>query len=582
MSAVQSRTPAPPPSSDTDLGPFRRRIRLLRAWRLGAMGGLMGAGVAAVMAALDLFSVVYCEAWMLAVPVAFGLLAGISRAVTEPLPDGIVARSIDRRGNLADRLTTASEVPSSGGLASAVHHDAFARAQDLKPAKLYPVKFGRWQGAFLGAVLLAALIYAVGNTDFFKTAQQKKDAASLKQTAKEVERIARPELEAAKKQDASAEDKALARELRKFTQDMNKGRMTKQEALVRANQLSQEAQRLQQSRASALAQSVQKAQTAAAMLQQRAEQAGLEKMSPSQMGTPQAQAQMQQRSEQLGAQAQSVQSQMQALQSKMDQMQRALDANKSLSGKSMSPAERAAMQKMLAKMQKQMAELEKLLAKIKLSQRALDFLQKLSQMPDFQAAQELLQKLAENAQAQQAGDPPTMTPQQMEEAAKELEQQAKELEKMAEENGSDEQIEDLARQMLEAAREARLGKGVGIGAGLMGAFGLGMGPHSNGPSGPGSRYDRWSGYTNKPPLSDKSSLLNVKFKDRVITSQIGMKGDQTYTEVTGPSTPSGRSSVPYQAILPKYEKSAESALNKSDIPPSERVKVRDYFNSLRK
>jgi hypothetical protein len=43
-----------------------------------------------------------------------------------------------------------------------------------------------------------------------------------------------------------------------------------------------------------------------------------------------------------------------------------------------------------------------------------------------------------------------------------------------------------------------------------------------------------------------------------------------------------RSSIPYQAVLPTYQKMAESALSKSDIPPRERVRVRNYFDSLRK
>jgi hypothetical protein len=49
-----------------------------------------------------------------------------------------------------------------------------------------------------------------------------------------------------------------------------------------------------------------------------------------------------------------------------------------------------------------------------------------------------------------------------------------------------------------------------------------------------------------------------------------------------PSAPGDRSGVPYQNVLPAYRKSAESALNKQDIPPRLRGKVRNYFDSLRK
>jgi hypothetical protein len=80
-------------------------------------------------------------------------------------------------------------------------------------------------------------------------------------------------------------------------------------------------------------------------------------------------------------------------------------------------------------------------------------------------------------------------------------------------------------------------------------------------------------------MNDKSTLLNLKFSDRIITSQKG-KGPESYEEELGPAQLGDKSGVPYQAMLPKYEKSAESTLSKSDIPPEMRTKVRNYFDSL--
>jgi len=81
-------------------------------------------------------------------------------------------------------------------------------------------------------------------------------------------------------------------------------------------------------------------------------------------------------------------------------------------------------------------------------------------------------------------------------------------------------------------------------------------------------------------MTANSSLLKGTYEDHKITSQIGNSGDQTYVEVTGPTMPTGKTSVPYQSVLPKYEKTAETALNRNDIPLSEREKVRAYFDSL--
>ncbi len=47
-----------------------------------------------------------------------------------------------------------------------------------------------------------------------------------------------------------------------------------------------------------------------------------------------------------------------------------------------------------------------------------------------------------------------------------------------------------------------------------------------------------------------------------------------------PAVPGGASRVPYSQALPRYRKSAESALDQEQVPPSQRAIVRDYFNSL--
>jgi hypothetical protein len=539
------------PVSSLDLSPFRRRIRLVRVWRCAAVGGCLGAGVSVVLAALDYFGVIDATPRLLTVPLILGIAAGVGYALVERLPENVIARSVDRRGGLADRLVSASEVPAStNALAGSLLADAQDKAETLRPAVLYPIRLNRWHGVLLGLAALCVLVFVMGNTGIFKGPKAKADAAELKKDADQVERVIKPELEAAKRADASPQDKELARQLNKFTSDLRKGRLSKQQALVQANKLAEQAQKLQASRTAALAQSVQGAQTASQKLEAMQNQAGLQKSDAAKLAD-----------------------QARALSSKIAAMQQSLSAAQS--GKSkLSAAEKAALAAKLAAAQK-------LLQQIQLSQQAQEFLQKLQNMPDYQAAQKLLAQLAAQAQAQQAGQQAPLTSEQMKEMADQLE-------KMAKEFSSDAKMKELAQQMLEAAKNARLGQGSQLGPGLMGAFGLGQGPSMGGLSlgmshGAGAPSpDKWVGDHGTLSKSDKSSLLNVKFQDRQITSQIGSKGAETYTEVLGPSAPSGKSGVPYQAVLPKYEKSAESALDKGDVPPQMRTKVRDYFDSLRK
>lgn len=535
--------------ANLNLSPFRRRIRLVCVWRGAAVGGCLGAAGSVVLAALDYFGVWDAAPTRLAVPLGLGIVAGMGHALTQRLPESTVARSVDRRGGLADRLTSASEVPAATSpLAYSLLGDAQGKAETLKPAVLYPLRLGRWHGVLLALAALCALVFLLGNTTLFRGRQAKQDAAELRRDAAQVQRVARPALEDAKRADAAPQDKDLARQLNRFTSDLRKGRMTKAQALVKANQLAQQAQALQSGRAAALAQSIQSAQTASQKLEAMQSQASLPK-----------------------SDAAKAADQARALSGQIAAMQQALSAAQS--GK-MSASAKAALSKKLAQAQKQLQQ-------IRLSQQAEQFLQKLQSMPDYQEAQKLLAKLAAQAQAQQAGQPPPLTPEQMQQIADRMEQLAKQF-------GSDAKMRELAAQMLVAARNAQLCKNPGLGAGLMGAFGLGAGSGMGGLSlglghgAGGPSPDKWVGDHGTLSRSDKSALLHVKFQDRQITSQIGGKGPETYTEVIGPSAPAGKSGVPYQAVLPRYEKSAESALDKGDVPPQMRTKVRDYFDSLRK
>lgn len=534
-----------------DLKPFRRRIRLLRAWRLAAIGGCIGAGAAILLAALDFFGVLYVRDWLLAAPVAAGIAVGALRAVFEKMPDSVVARSMDRRGGLEDRLATAAEVPETAGpMAEAQHEDAAEHLTNLRPSALYPLRAGRWQGSLLALSLLTAAIFMLGNSAILKTAKQKQEIGEMKRAAADVRRVTKPILQDAKLPHAKPGEQQLARRLDKFQKDLDRGRMSKQEALVKANKLAEESKKLEQKRGGALAQTVKAGQTAAKKLERMDANARIEKSDAARMAD----------------EAAGLEKQIGAMQKQLD-MAQAGKAGKP-GGKPLLKAEQEALEKKLAEAQSKLKE-------IRLSQQAQDFLARLHANKDYQEAQRLMQKLMEQATAQQSGaDQTPMTQEQLEAAAKKLEALAKQF-------NTDEKTQELAAQLLAMAKAAKAAK-PGQCAGLLGAFGLG-GFSTGAQKGAGAAsQDRWIGPHGTLPMDDKSSLLHVKFEDRVITSQRGDKGPETYTEVLGPSAPGGKTDVPFQKVLPKYEKSAESALKKSDIPPSEQAKVRDYFDSLRK
>jgi hypothetical protein len=542
-----------PTLSTLNLTPFRRRIRLLCVWHGAALGGGIGSLVALAVSALDFFAVRYTSPKELVTIVVVGAILGIGKGLLERLTDTAIARSLDRRGRLEDRLTTASEIAQDqGGFAQALHQDATQHLSGLHAKTLYRLRLSRWHGVLVLGLGVSLLLFLGANTPLLKTGDGRKEAAELKQIAKEVEQVTKPTLEEAKKVNAAAADKELARRLELFTAELNKSRLNKQEALLKANQLAEEAKKLQQPRAEALAKATQLATTAAQKLEKQAQLAQLDKSESRQLAEKEAQ-----------------------LQQQIAELEKQMNSP-SKDGKPLSKEERNALEKKLGEAKKQLEQ-------VQLSKKAQDFLQKLQAMSEYKEAQELLAKLQQEAQAQAAGAPSEMTPEQIAAAAQRLEELAKQFD-------TDEKMKELAKQLLEAAKKAKPCKGGNCAGGLMGAFGLGnsmgrsMGGFSlGGMKGAGApSNDKWVGAHGELNKTDKSSLLNVKLEDRVIQSQIGDKGAQTYTETLGPAQLGNRSQIPYQSVLPKYQKSAETALNKGDIPPRLRGKVRDYFDSLRK
>ncbi len=64
-------------------------------------------------------------------------------------------------------------------------------------------------------------------------------------------------------------------------------------------------------------------------------------------------------------------------------------------------------------------------------------------------------------------------------------------------------------------------------------------------------------------------------------SQPLLPGPAMSQEVIAPPAPVG-SGIPLSQVLPTYTKRAEQALSTQTVPPSERPRVRRYFEALRK
>jgi hypothetical protein len=135
-----------------------------------------------------------------------------------------------------------------------------------------------------------------------------------------------------------------------------------------------------------------------------------------------------------------------------------------------------------------------------------------------------------------------------------------------------------------------MGFGAGMGFGMGGSGGVIGGKPQPGPSASSSwglgrggiTNSQWVGQPENFNIGDEPVRLNLRTRPEALTgSQPLLPGPAATEEVIAPPTPSG-SSIPLSRLLPTYTQRAEQALSQQTIPPSERQRVRRYFDALRK
>ncbi len=409
---------------ESGLVKFRRRIRILRAWKGFAIGGTAAAVVAAVWAVLDYFRLFYTEWLWLGILVAFGAFVGAVIGFIRKLPASSVAESVDRRARLEDRLSTAIEGQNAESTFIEVQHqDAAGHLQGLRPARVYPLRFSRWHASLMIACVLAASLFLLGNSPLLLSDQQKRDRKELQDVSNAVERVAKPLLD---EPDKTAKEEQLARDIERYRQELKRGRMSKEEALQKADELSEQAKKLAQERFEQTDAGLDTAQAALdKFAKAQLDKAGLQNVDPSLLkNTPEENAQ-----------------EADALTQALSKLQQQLQSGKGENGQKLSAKD-------IAALKDKMSELQKQLDAIKLSQKAQDFLKRLYEQPEWKKLMEMMREARKLAQTGRAGAP-NLT-------AEQVKQMIKELEKLADRLKSDKDMQDFIKQ-LEAALKSGCG-----------------------------------------------------------------------------------------------------------------------------
>lgn len=517
---------------DDKLKKLTRRVRLAKAVRGVAIGALFGAAIAVVLAVLDRLGVYYTNWPVIIACCAGGSLLGFVIGFALKVSRLDLADSVDRRLGFKNRLRTALESRGEGEFDQAVLADAEARLEGANGRTAFPLKFSKWHAGAVFGVAIAATLFLLSNSPIFLSDEAKKERAELQKTADQVRRVAKPILDP--KNNPGELERELAERLEKLAKDMEKGRMTKKEALIKANELSKTADELAKNRMANAEKMTLDAQTALErMTKEQLEKAGL---------TEEDLANAKQTKERLTAKEN-------ALQSEIDKLKKELEKT-GLSG-----AERNQLESELKQAQKDQLD-------IKLSKEVLEFLDRLHNMPEFKELMELASKLQQSAGEAKEGKQPTQ---------EEIDEMIKQLEELAEKLKDEESLREFIEQLKKALAECK--GGTCSSPALIALLSMLGG---NG----GRSQDNFYSGTDQVNKNKDEQDIKATTESHAVRGERAEQGEETHIEISGPSSPGERSKTPYTNVLPKYQKSAERAIDRQKIPKSQQKRVREYFESL--
>jgi len=534
---------------------LRLRVRLLIALRL-AIGAvtIVSAGATLCVLGLRLRGVWYPP---LAPEVALvaAALASLATGLLWPLSDRLIAASADRRLGLRDRIGSALQFLRAGagsGMERAAVLDALGHLELLRAREAFPMRRPRASSAAalcLGVLLLSQVLPI---PPLLLSPREREEKAELREAAARIEPLAK-QLEEAATQANDQEAAQVSKQLKKLAQQLQRGQVTKKQALLNLSELEKKVQRLDQKlakpkTAEELADSLRQAQQDS--ISQKASELARQ---AAERGDKEAAKQL----EQLAQQAKQTDDQ-----EKLNDLARQLE-------------ERAA----------------KLGASLGLPPGLLGALSQSLAGADPGLSEQALKDLAEAAKDW----PKELSKEELEALAAELKELSKQL------DGSD--LKELSKLLSEASEclksgncdkaGAALGKAAKLSKGALAkaklaavcrSCKLGLGQCKGGNV---TVYGRGGPMPQKaiPPNAPGTQLFAPRQSENPgdlerVRAQINPQGPMLATTEKGAPPTGGASRVPYYEVISDYSKTAEEALAKEEVPPAYRGTVRDYFRAL--
>lgn len=572
----------------SDLKKFGLRVRFLRLWRFAAIGLLASVVLALLLIGADYLLLVDFPILNSIYVVAAGLLLGAVSGFILPVSELALARSVDRRSGNQDRLATALQKQDADELfTEAQHQDAAESLQQITPKSVYPFSFGRWQMAACASCFALAAVVWVVQSEILLSTDQKAQKSKMEQVQAAVERIVK-QLEVEDQTGDRAAEKKLAAELRKFSREMERGKLNQEQAMQKAQKLAEEAKKLTEQRLEKTAERMEQIQ--AKVLQEKFEEAGgklgdlqnlkLDKMQMEAMRD------LMQKSGADKMPSNNLDSKtMEALglDNSASEMMRMSEQQKDALAKAIAQEQKSIQDQMqsgnltpeqMKALQERQEMLNELSKQLQLSEDVMKALRELQEMKEYKELQEMLQKLQKATDQIQNCEPLT------EEQIKEMQRQMEEFAEQMKDPKAREALRQAMKEMLEQLKNGELDAEAM--RQLMGMMGAGMsgGLGMSGMQGGGGRDGGVFQGEGENQKGDPMTLDGKGNPTAVRGSRDENRGTDAYTEIKAPTMVGSRTSVPYKEVLPQYKKSAESAVNNNQVKPKHRQRVKEYFESL--